>query len=100
MNINSNNEITYNDSANEAGDFELKGRVKTTGITNFTFDLYDPNISLVAPVATISSIQNTSGSYSLLSFGTFTGLSRKNYILKTKVNAAGTSWDYFSLSSL
>lgn len=100
MNINANNEITYNYTPNEAGDFELKGRVKTTGITTFTFDLYDPNISLVAPVATISSIQNTSGSYSLLSFGTFTGLSRKNYILKIKVNAAGTSWDYYSLSSL
>jgi hypothetical protein len=99
MNISANNDITYNYTANEAGDFELNGRIKTTGITTFTFDLYDPSISLVAPVATISSIQNTSGSYSVLNFGTFTGLSRKNYILKTKVNATGTSWDYFSLSS-
>jgi hypothetical protein len=96
-NLSSSDKVSYNFTANKSGNFVLQARIKTSGATTFSFELYDPDVSLLVPISTITSAQNTSGAFANLSLGTFSGLIRKNYILKVSVNATGSVWDYFAL---
>jgi hypothetical protein len=98
-NISANSEVTYNLTPHIAGDHQVQGIIATSIATTFTIELYDPDVSFIVPIQTLTPSVNN-GSLSSSTLGTFTSLARKNYVIKIQVDQVGTQWDSFMLTPL